>query len=155
MKSRIFWSIFLFLVVIGIFIVWSRWNASNLEQGEEHLLKMSFLVPSSLPPECFPIEIVDYYENVQPNGDTIIFGRTVWHKDVDEKISGQPVQVPMVVSKWDLVTHQISPQKLLTTNAKDGNFIIVIPRYEGKFQVDIQVKQAKNCPQKYKAEKTV
>ena len=105
-------------------------------------------VPEDKYPHGFPIEILDFSEEVK-GGHWIFSGYCRWHPDVGPPVGGKIAVVPVVIYELRQEIKQVAVVEEVTTRETDGHFHIIVP-YQESYALGLRIEKAVGCPERFK-----
>ena len=110
-----------------------------------------FDIPGKGDKVCYPIEITDYKDTITSKGELMIFGRTVWSEDADSELGGKSAAVPIEVFQKDAGTAENTLVAKMVSSSIDGHFVVILKEADKKYYINIDVRNAEGCPERFKS----
>lgn len=80
----------------------------------------------------------------------MIFGRAVWNKSIENGLGGNHAVVPIEVLREYPASGEKKVVSRSTTSSTDGHIVILLKELDGKYSINIDVKNAEKCPERFK-----
>lgn len=106
-------------------------------------------MPSGEYPNGFPIEILDYKDEIA-GGKRHISGYCRWHMESDAALGGKLAVVPVLLYHLHYDTRRIDIVDQMITRRSDGYVQIATPPLDGKYSTGVRIEKAEGCPKRYK-----
>lgn len=149
--KRIIVLLVIVLIIVSVIFLLKNSKTEPVAKVDGKKIVTVFKIPHKEKPECYPIEVIDYKETITSKEELMIFARTVWSKDVSPELGKKPVAVPIEIYKGNPGTGEKVLVSRSTSSSKDGHIVIILKNPDENYFINIDIKNAENCPERFKA----